>query len=154
MLENEKSPTVGTITALGLAGRTMAKSSHRLCRTAGESLVVVDAHSKWPDVAVMKSTSSEKTVEALRFIFSRFGLPQQLVSDNSPQLVSEEFETFMQENGVQHIRSAPYHPASNGLAERFVKTIKQALKASKSTVSQPTTQCISVVIQEHTLCHN
>lgn len=63
-------------------------------------LVVVDAHSKWPEVAVMKGTSSEKTVEALRSIFSRFGLPQQLVSDNGPQLVSEEFETFMEENGI------------------------------------------------------
>lgn len=56
-------------------------------------LVVVDAHSKWPEVAVMKSTSSERTIEELRSIFSRLGLPQQLVSDNSPQLVSEEFET-------------------------------------------------------------
>ena len=62
-------------------------------------LVVVDAHSKWPEVAIMKSTSSERTIEELRSIFSRFGLPQQLVSDNGPQLVSEEFETFMEENG-------------------------------------------------------
>lgn len=98
-------------------------------------LVVVDAHSKWPEVAVMKSTSSEKTIEELRSIFSRFGLPQQLVSDNGPQLVSEEFETFMQENGIHHIKSAPYHPATNGLAERFVQTMKQALKASHSTRS-------------------
>lgn len=54
-------------------------------------LVMVDAHSKWPEVAVMKTTSSEKTIEELRSVFSRFGLPQQLVSDNGPQLVSEEF---------------------------------------------------------------
>ena len=47
-------------------------------------LVVVDAQSKWPEVAVMKSTSSERTIEELQSIFSRFGLPQQLVSDNSP----------------------------------------------------------------------
>lgn len=98
-------------------------------------LVVVDAHSKWPEVAVMKGTSSEKTVEALISIFSRFGLPQQLVSDNGPQLVSEEFRKFMEENGIQHIKSAPYHPATNGLAERFIQTMKQALKSSNSTPS-------------------
>lgn len=98
-------------------------------------LVVVDAHSKWPEVAVMKSTSSERTIEELRSIFSRFGLPQQLVSDNGPQLVSEEFKTFMEENGIQHIKSAPYHPATNGLAERFVQTMKQALKSSQGTQS-------------------
>lgn len=82
-------------------------------------LVVIDAHSKWPEVAVMKSTSLDKTIEELRSIFSRFGLQQQLVSDNGPQLVSEEFKAFMEENGIQHIKSAPYHPATNGLAERF-----------------------------------
>lgn len=59
-----------------------------------------DAHSKWPEVAVMKSTSSGKTNEELRSIFNRLCLPQQLVSDNGPQLVSEEFETFMEENGI------------------------------------------------------
>lgn len=47
-------------------------------------LVIVDAHSKWPEVAVMNSTSSEKTIEELRSVFSRFGIPQQLVSDNGP----------------------------------------------------------------------
>uniref|UniRef100_A0A3B3C7M6 Gypsy retrotransposon integrase-like protein 1 n=1 Tax=Oryzias melastigma TaxID=30732 RepID=A0A3B3C7M6_ORYME len=62
-------------------------------------LVVVDAHSKWPEVVVMKNTSAERTVEELRTIFSRFGLPQQLVSDNGPQFVSEVFNTFMEENG-------------------------------------------------------
>ncbi|KAK7909595.1 hypothetical protein WMY93_014279 [Mugilogobius chulae] len=98
-------------------------------------LVAVDAHSKWPEVAIMKNTSSEKTIEELRSMFSRYGLPQQLVSDNGPQLVSEEFETFMVENGIQHIKSAPYHPATNGLAERFVQTMKHALKSSSSSQS-------------------
>ena len=96
-------------------------------------LVVVDAHSKWPEVAVMKSTSSERTIEELRSIFSRNGLPQQLVSDNGPQLVSGEFKAFMEENGIQHIKSAPYHPATNGLAERFVQSMKKALKSSPSS---------------------
>lgn len=83
----------------------------------------------------MKSTSAERTIEELRSIFSRFGLPTQLVSDNGPQLVSEEFRSFMEANGIQHIKSAPYHPATNGLAERFVQTMKQALKSSQGNGS-------------------
>ena len=63
-------------------------------------LVLVDAHSKWPEVAVMKCTSSEKSIAELRSIFSGFGLPQQLVNDNGPQLVSEEFRIFMEENCI------------------------------------------------------
>lgn len=48
-------------------------------------LVMVDAFSKWPEVCVMQSTTAEKTVEALRPIFARYGLPEQVVSDNGPQ---------------------------------------------------------------------
>lgn len=94
-------------------------------------LVVVDAHSKWPEVAIMRSTTTEKTIEKLGEMFSRFGSPAQLVSDNGPQFVSQEMSEFLQANGVQHIKSAPYHPATNGLAERFVQTLKHALKTSQ-----------------------
>ncbi|XP_061745073.1 uncharacterized protein K02A2.6-like [Nerophis ophidion] len=94
-------------------------------------LVCVDAHSKWPEVAIMKTTTTTKTIERLGEIFSRFGYPLQLVSDNGPQLVSQEMTTFLEANGVQHIRCAPFHPATNGLAERIVQTMKKALKTSQ-----------------------
>ena len=77
----------------------------------------------------MSSTIASKTIAKLRDSFARFGLPEQLVSDNGPQFVSEEFESFLHRNGVKHIRSSPYHPASNGAAERLVQTVKQALEA-------------------------
>ena len=94
-------------------------------------LVAIDAHSKWPEVFIMKSTTTEKTIEKLGEVFSRFGCPQQLVSDSGPQFISQEFKRFLEVNGVQHIRSAPYHPSTNGQAERFVQSMKQALKASR-----------------------
>ena len=46
------------------------------------------------------------------------------------QFTSEEFKVFLKRNGVKHICCAPYHPSSNGAAERFVQTFKQAMKAS------------------------
>ncbi|XP_012713748.2 uncharacterized protein K02A2.6 [Fundulus heteroclitus] len=95
-------------------------------------LVVVDAHSKWQDVVIMKSTTTRKTIERLEEMFSRYGIPEQLVSDNGPQFVAEEMEAFLKMNGIQHIKSAPYHPSTNGLAERFVQTLKNSLKASVS----------------------
>jgi len=96
-------------------------------------LVVVDAHSKWPEVKVMSSTTASKTIEVLREIFARQGLPAQLVSDNGPQFTSAEFAEFLRKNGVRHVTSAPYHPRTNGLAERFVRTMKAALKSDTST---------------------
>jgi len=95
-------------------------------------LLIVDAHSKWPEIQIMSTTTASKTVSVLREVFARYGLPQQLVSDNGPQFIAEEFSEFLRLNGVKHIRSAPYHPATNGAVERMVQTMKQSLKAGVS----------------------
>ena len=106
-------------------------------------LVIVDAHSKWPEVIDMKTnTTTASLIVELRRVFAAFGLPRQVVSDNGPQFVSAEFEKFMKENGVKHLRSAPYHPSTNGLAERFVQSLKQALKVVERQ-GIPSQQCLA-----------
>nr|XP_006817281.1 PREDICTED: uncharacterized protein K02A2.6-like [Saccoglossus kowalevskii] len=94
-------------------------------------LVVIDAHSKWSEVVPTSTTTATKTIEILRTIFARFGIPETLVSDNGSQFVSDEFTDFMKRNGIKHIISAPYHPSTNGFAERSVNSFKQALKSIK-----------------------
>ena len=96
-------------------------------------LVLVDAHSKWPEVIDMSSTTATRTTEALQSIFASYGLPLQLaiVSDNGPQFSSAEFKDFLVHNGIKHLCSAPYHPATNGLAECFVQSLKKALLVAK-----------------------
>ena len=74
------------------------------------------------------NTQTTKTIEVLREIFAYYGLLQQLVSDDGPQFESEEFRRFTREYGIKHIRSAPYHPATNGAAKRFIQTFKIAMK--------------------------
>ena len=91
-------------------------------------LVVIDAYSKWLEVHCMKSTTSSATIEKLREIFAIHGLPATLVSDNGSNFTSSEFEEFMKRNGIKHIKVAPYHPASNGLAERAVRVFKEGFK--------------------------
>jgi hypothetical protein len=68
-------------------------------------LVLVCAHSKWPEGVQMKTTTSTKTIEALRMIFCRTGIPKQIVSDNGPQFTSGEFENFTKQNGIKHTTS-------------------------------------------------
>ena len=63
-------------------------------------LIVVDAYSKWPEAIVMKSTIVKHTMDALRTVFARCDLPEQLVSDNGPQFTSEAFAIFMKANGI------------------------------------------------------
>ena len=91
-------------------------------------LVLVDASTKWPEIFVMNSMTSSATITALRATFARFGNPVELVTDNGPQFAAAEFEDYMKENGIVHRMGAPYHPETNGLAERMVQTVKSALK--------------------------
>ena len=79
----------------------------------------------------MPSTTANRTVDELCKLFSSYGLPEQIVMDNGPQFVSEEFVTFTKMNGMKHIKSASYHPSTNGVVERLVQTFKKAMKASE-----------------------
>ena len=65
------------------------------------------------------------------FCFRYHGLPEILVSDNGSAFTSSKFETFVKRNGFRHIRVAPYHPASNGAAERAVQTLKDFLRKTE-----------------------
>ena len=91
-------------------------------------LFVVDAHSKWLEIVIVPSTSSQITIQQLRAIFATHGLPETIVSDNATSFTSTEFKEFMSRNGIRHITSAPYHPSTNGLAERAVQTFKEGMK--------------------------
>ncbi|XP_036346978.1 uncharacterized protein K02A2.6-like [Rhagoletis pomonella] len=90
-------------------------------------LVCVDAYSQYPYVTQLKTTTTTDTLMALSAIFAIEGLPETLVSDNGPQLTADLFKQFCAKNGIKHVTSAPFHPASNGLAERFVRTFKTAM---------------------------
>lgn len=106
-------------------------------------LIIVDAYSKWIDVEIMSSTTTEATIKVLRRFFSNYGIPNYIVSDNGPQFISQEFKNFMDSYGIFHKRGAPYHPQTNGQAERCVQTIKNKIKALK---------CNNVKELERNLC--
>ncbi|XP_011883701.1 PREDICTED: uncharacterized protein K02A2.6-like, partial [Vollenhovia emeryi] len=95
-------------------------------------LIIMDAHTKWPEVYDMHGdTTSKKVIEKLRDCFVRFGIPEQIISDNGRQFVSAEFKRFCRNNGIRHTTSSAYHPRTNGEAERFVQTFKKAVSKSE-----------------------
>lgn len=110
-------------------------------------LIIVDAHSKWLEVYPMKSTTSYKTIDCLRDCFSRFGLPIVLVSDNGSQFTSYEFQKFMLANGIKHKTCAPFKPSSNGQAERYVYTVKQALRTMQKYEGSVTQKLSTFLLQ-------
>ena len=93
-------------------------------------LLIVDAYSKWLEVHATSTSSSAATIELLRKSFAVLGLPEVFVSDNATTFTGEEFAEFLKKNGIRHIRSPPYHHASNRLVERAVQTFKEGLNVS------------------------
>ena len=91
-------------------------------------IVLVDSLSKWPEVATIPSTSSKNAIQFLRRTFATHGLPEMLVPDNGSAFTSKEFQTFTSRNGIRHVKCSAYHPSTNGLAERTMQTLKEALK--------------------------
>ncbi|XP_041787543.1 uncharacterized protein K02A2.6-like [Anopheles merus] len=97
-------------------------------------LIVVDAFSKWVEVKPTNTITSAATIKILDELFATYGVPITVVSDNGTQFTANEFKEFLQKSGVKyHKLTAPYHPATNGQAERYVQTVKNGLKAMGTT---------------------
>ena len=93
-------------------------------------LVLVDAYSKYPCIHPTTSTSSKSTTAILEQEFAHFGYPHTLVTDNATTFMSQEFQAWCKQRGIVHLTGAPYHPATNGAAERLIQSFKQALRKS------------------------
>lgn len=92
-------------------------------------LVVVDSFTKWIELEYMRNgTDHKKVIKVLLSIFARFGLPDVLVTDGGPPFNSDHFVKFFERQGVRVMKSPPYHPESNGQAERTVRLVKDVLK--------------------------
>ena len=77
----------------------------------------------------MSTTTATATIKQLvRCMFAQHGIPETVVSDNGPQFTSDEFTQFCLRNGIHHVLVTPYHPSSNGLVERAVRTIKNGIQ--------------------------
>ena len=98
------------------------------------NLILVDSHSKWPEIITMSSTSASAPISALDKIFTTHGLPETIVSVNRIQFTSAQFNENCKSHAIEHIRSPLYHPKSNGQAEKFVDTLKRALLKTKGEV--------------------
>ena len=75
--------------------------------------------------------SARHITKHFRLIFSEYGWPDTLVSNNGPCYVAETFTNLMKEYAVNHITSSPHYPQSNGLAEKFIQIVKNLFYKAK-----------------------
>jgi transposase InsO family protein len=97
----------------------------------GEHLLVVyDDYSRYPVVTKVSSTSAKVVTKKLEDIFAQFGIPEVVKSDNGPPFQSYDFKQFAQDLNFKHRRVTPLWPQANGGVERFMKTLKKALRCA------------------------
>ncbi|XP_071944459.1 uncharacterized protein [Antedon mediterranea] len=80
----------------------------------------------------MKSITSEKIIDTLENMFVQHGIPKSITSDNGTQFVSNEFETYLKENGIRHRRVTPLHPAANGEVERQNRSLMKRIRIAQA----------------------
>lgn len=94
-------------------------------------LILIDAHSKWIEAFCDTYATSAITIDCLHHIFAQFGVPETVVTDNGTCFISREFQLFLEMNGIQHLISVPYHPASNRLAKGQCKSLSRGWRRSR-----------------------
>jgi len=91
-------------------------------------LTCIDLYSRYPEVYILSRGTTSEITRCLTDIFSRFGIPRSVLTDNGTSFVSKEMTEFFDKLGIRHIRASNYHPMANGCVERFHKTLKERIE--------------------------
>lgn len=100
-------------------------------------IVMVDYYSNYFEVNKINNSTSSSVIKIMKEHMSRFGIINELVSDNGPCFASQEFANFAQKYNFKHTTSSPLYAQSNGLAEKTVQTVKKLLKKAKLDKKDP-----------------
>ena len=86
-------------------------------------VILQDYFTKWPEAIALKSVASQD-IETwmMRDIIPRYGVPNELITDQGSQFVSKSFKEFCDKLGITHRRTSPFHPMTDGMVERFNRT--------------------------------
>ena len=99
-------------------------------------LVTVDYYSNYWELDKLDNTNASTIIRKLKAHFARYGSPSQLVSDNGPQFVADEFQKFVKCWDIEHLTTSPYNSKGNGKVEAAVKAAKKLLRKTTKSSSQ------------------
>jgi transposase InsO family protein len=91
-------------------------------------LTLVEYATRYPKAITLKDIQTETVAEALVDIFTRVGVPKEVLSDQGSQFVSAVMKEVSRLLSIKQLVITPYHPMCNGLVERFNGTVKPMLK--------------------------
>ena len=92
-------------------------------------LTIIDRKTRWMEAIPLKSISADIVAFAIIAEWvSRYGVPRTIITDRGPQFESHLFNSLSHNLGISHLRTTAYHPQTNGMIERFHRTLKQSLR--------------------------
>nr|KAG5692084.1 hypothetical protein BaRGS_029544 [Batillaria attramentaria] len=91
-------------------------------------LVAVDYATRYPEATPLPSIEAERVAEALWEMWTRLGVPREVLTDNGTQFVSELMQEVNRLLCIRGLTTTPYHAQCNGLVERFNGTLKTMLR--------------------------
>ena len=100
-------------------------------------LIVVDYTTNFYDISQIPDKLSSTVVTHTKRIFSKFGIPKVVMSDNGPEYIGAAYKTFSKEWDFCHDTSSPTYPESNGQVERTIQLVKKTLKKAFSNNEDP-----------------
>ena len=127
--ENRNSQPAEPMLPHEIPDRPWSKIAADMFHVQGKNfIVVVDYYSKFPEVESIPDMTPESSIQALKAIFSRNGIPDLFISDNARQFDCQQFRQFSNDWEFEHDTSSPGFAQSNGQAERTVQTVKKLIK--------------------------
>lgn len=91
-------------------------------------LTLMDYATRYPDAVALPGVETERVAEALVEIFSRVGVPKEVLSDRGTNFTSELMGEVARLLSLRQLHTSPYHPMANGMVEKFNGTLKLMLK--------------------------
>lgn len=91
-------------------------------------LVVCDYATSYPEAFALRTNTSQEIASTLVELFSRIGIPGEIVTDHEKIITSQTMNLLYKKLGMKRIKISPYLPQSDGLVERFNQTLKQMLR--------------------------
>lgn len=93
-------------------------------------LTVLDMATHYPEAIALPAHTAMHIAQALSQVFSHFGFPEEILSDQGSDLMSDLMQIFLHDFRITQIKASAYHPQTNGSCERFHRTLKSMIRAN------------------------